>query len=264
MSGAARVTRAETDAGKRGRSREVTATIRPYRPEDREAVRDIARRTAYRNRGSAAIFEDDELFADYWTRYYTDFEPESCLILEDEGRVIGYLLGTVDARRQQRIMTRRIVPGILARALWRLATFQYRKRSTRLMLWWLVSRGWREEPHVPLDKYPAHYHCNILREGYGKGYYTAMALQFLDRLDALGVTGLHGQVEEAETGGPWRQMVDVYFQTKTSFLDHFAEKPSTFQAYVLGNEKKMVNRAFGGNVADYRDWLVWMGKKYHM
>lgn len=244
--------------------REATATIRPYAPADREAVRDICRRTAYRNRGSSAVFEDDDLFADYWTRYYTDFEPESCLILEEDGRIIGYLLGTVDARRHQKIMARRIVPGILARALWRLVTLQYRNPSTRRMLWWLVSRGWREEPEIPLDRYPAHYHCNILREGYGKGYYSAMALKFLDRLDELGIAGLHGQVEEAEAGGPWRQMVNAYTEQNDVFLDHFAEKPSTFQSFMLGNDKKMVNRAFGGPVASYRDWLVWTAKKYHM
>lgn len=256
--------RAEAEPRKRTRSREASATIRPYAPADREAVREICRRTAYRNRGSAAVFEDDELFADYWTRYYTDFEPESCLVLEEDGRIIGYLMGTTDAIRHQRVMARRIVPAILARAFWRLATFRYRKPATRRMLWWLVSRGWREEPHVPLDRYPAHYHCNILREGYGKGYYTAMALKFLDRLDALGVTGLHGQVEEAETGGPWRQMTSAYEEVQGRFADFFAEKPSTFQNVVLGSDRKLVNRAFGATVADYRGWLVWTAKKYHM
>jgi hypothetical protein len=256
--------RAETERKKRTRSREATAVIRPYTPADREAVREISRKTAYRNRGSSTVFEDGELFADYWTRYYTDFEPESCLILEEDGRVIGYLLGTVDARRHQSVMARKIVPGVLARAFWRLATFRYRQPSTRRMLWWLVSRGWQEEPHIPHDKYPAHYHCNILREGYGKGYYSAMALKFLDRLDELGVGGLHGQVEEAESGGPWRQMVSGYEELQGRFLDHFAEKPSTFQNYVLGSDKRLVNRAFGATVSDYRGWLVWASKKYHM
>lgn len=256
--------RAEADRKKRSRSREATGTIRPYTPADREAVREIARRTAYRNRGSSAVFEDDELFADYWTRYYTDFEPESCLILEEDGRVIGYLLGTVDARRHQKVMARKIVPGVLARAFWRLATFQYRKPSTRRMLWWLVSQAWREEPAIPLDTFPAHYHCNILREGYGKGYYTALALKFMERLQEQGVPGLHGQVEEAEEGGPWRQMANEYAQLQGRSLEHFDEKPSTFQNVVMGSNKKLVNRAFGATVADYRAWLAWTAKRYHM
>lgn len=246
------------------RSREATGTIRPYVAADREAVRDISRRTAYRNRGSSAVFEDDELFADFWTRYYTDYEPESCLVVEEDGRVIGYLLGTVDARRHQSVMARRIVPSVLARAFWRLATFQYRKASTRQMLWWLVSRGWKEAPHIPFDRYPAHYHCNVLREGYGKGYYSAMALKFLDRMEVLGVPALHGQVEEAETGGPWWQMTKAYADLHGRTLEHFDEKPSTFQNVVLGSDKKLVNRAFGATVKDYRDWLVWTAKKYHM
>ncbi len=256
--------RGETQRKGRVRSREATGTIRPYTAADREAVRDIARRTAYRNRGSSAVFEDDELFADYWTRYYTDFEPESCLILEEDGRIIGYLLGTVDARRHQKVMARKIVPGVLARAFWRLATFQYRKPTTRKMLWWLVTQGWREEPEIPLDRYPAHYHCNVLREGYGKGYYSALALRFLERLEQLGVPALHGQVEEAEGGGPWQQMAQAYADLQGRSLDHFDEKPSTFQNVVLGSDKKLVNRAFGATIEDYRDWLVWTAKKYHM
>jgi hypothetical protein len=256
--------RAESERKKRTRSREATATIRPYTPADREAVRDICRRTAYRNRGSSAVFEDDELFADYWTRYYTDFEPESCLILEEDGRAIAYLLGTVDARRQHSVMARKIMPGVLARALWRLATFHNPTPTTRRMLWWLVSQAWKEAPPIPFEKYPAHYHCNILREGYGKGYYTALTLKFLERLQELGVPGLHGQVEEAKEGGPWLQMASGYIDAQGRSFDHFSEKPSTFQNAVLGSDKELVNRAFGGPVADYRDWLVWTSKKYHM
>ena len=68
---------AEPEPARPAESGTPRATIRPYRPADRETVREICRRTAYRNLGYAAVFEDGELFADYWTRYYTDFEPES-------------------------------------------------------------------------------------------------------------------------------------------------------------------------------------------
>ena len=56
------------------------AIIRAYRPSDRDAVRDIACRTAFRNRGFESLVPDAELFADYWTRYYTDYEPRLLLV----------------------------------------------------------------------------------------------------------------------------------------------------------------------------------------
>ena len=246
-------------SGKRG-------TIRPYEQGDREAVRQICRTTAYRNRGSDSVFEDGKLFADYWTRYYTDFEPESCLVVEEDGEVIGYLLGCKDTREHIRIMARKIVPAVLARAFWKLATFQYRKRSSRRMLYWLMTRGWREAPEIPLERFPAHYHCNILRRGYGKHYYSDLALRFLDQLDGAGVPGLHGQIEEAASGGPWRRMVEGFLEHtgRAAELELFAEKPSTFQHYVLGVDKPMVNRAWGAKTDDYRQWMSWTGETFRL
>lgn len=240
--------------------------IRPYRQSDRESVRQICRTTAYRNRGSDSVFEDGELFADYWTRYYTDFEPDSCLVVEEDGEVIGYLLGCKDTREQIRIMGRKIVPAVLARAFWKLATFQYRKQSSRRMLYWLVTRAWREVPEIPLDRFPAHYHCNILRQGHGKRYYSDLALRFAEQLANAGVPGLHGQIEESASGGPWRRMVQGYldYSGRAAELELFSEKPSTFQQYVLGLDKPMVNRAWGAKIDDYRQWMSWAGETYRL
>jgi hypothetical protein len=249
-------------AGKRAEA--AKGIIRAYSPADREAVRLICRTTAYRNRGSDSVFEDGELFADYWTRYYTDFEPESCLVVEEDGEVVGYLLGCRDTNEHIRVMSRRVVPAVLARAFWRLATFQYRKRSSRRMLYWLITRGWREVPEIPLERFPAHYHCNILRKGFGKSYYSRLALRFLDMLDREGVPGLHGQVEESAKGGPWRRMAEAFLRTtgQTAELELFAETQSTFQQYVLGVDKPMVNRAWGAKTDFYRHWMSWTGATY--
>jgi hypothetical protein len=239
--------------------------IRPYRAEDREIVREICRKTAYRNRGSASVIEDGELFADYWTKYYTDCEPESAFVLEEDGQVIGYLLGCADTAKLQRVMARRIVPSVLARAIFRLLTFRYHDPNSRRMLYWLLRYGWQEDPHVPLDRYPAHYHCNILRKGYGKGYYSALGLYFLDRIQERGIDRLHGQVQEPAQGGPWDRTLETYSQNfDTSPIEYSAEKPSTFQRYMFGIEKPMVNKAWASNIEAYRGWLVWTAEKYHM
>ena len=258
--------RAEEVAGDpSGTVRVGEGLIRPYRPEDREAVREICRRTAYRNRGSTAVIEDGELFADYWTKYYTDHEPESAFVVEEEGEVIGYLLGCADATVFHRVMARRIVPSVLARAVFRLVTFQYRDPKTRRMLYWLLRYGWQEDPSIPLDRYPAHYHCNILRKGIGKGYYTALALRFVDQMLARGIRYMHGQVQEPAHGGPFERMINTYRQQlEVDLLEYMAEKPSSFQRYMFGIDKPMVNRVWAGPIEPYRDWLVWTGEKYHM
>ncbi|MCX7869289.1 MAG: hypothetical protein N2322_04990, partial [Terrimicrobiaceae bacterium] len=75
--------------------------VRPYRPEDRAAVRALCCDTGYLGKPIDPVFEDRELFADYLTSYYTDFEPESCFVLEQGGKVKGYLLGSRRPFRQQ-------------------------------------------------------------------------------------------------------------------------------------------------------------------
>jgi hypothetical protein len=251
---------------RRTREPRPEAIIRPYEPRDREAVRDICRRTAYRNRGSKVVFEDDELFADYWTSYYTDHEPQSTLILELDGKVIGYLSGSANSARQRSIMARNIVPRVVGKALWRLATGRYRQRSTRRMLWWMLSRGFREEPDFPFARYPAHFHINLLRQGYGRGNFHRMVSVFLDRLEALGVDRIHAQAEEPAEGGAWRQTangVGEHLNIDQAF-EIFAEKPSTFQQYVLGVDKPMVNRVWGATLPAYRQWIAFTAGRYQM
>ena len=65
------------------------AVIRPYRAADRDAVRAINIRTAYRNKGAEWLFEDTEVHADYWTRFYTDIRPGDTRIVEIGGEVVG-------------------------------------------------------------------------------------------------------------------------------------------------------------------------------
>ncbi|MBX3529216.1 MAG: hypothetical protein KF849_01330 [Rhizobiaceae bacterium] len=251
---------------RRARTPRAEAIVRPYEPRDREAVREICRRTAYRNKGSAAVFEDGELFADYWTSYYTDYEPQSTWVLELEGKVIGYLSGCVNTADHKRIMARRIVPAVIGKAVWRLATGQFRQRSTRRMLWWMVSRGFREEPRFPIDRYPAHFHINLLRQGYGRGNFHRMVSAFLDRLEELGVERIHAQAEEPAEGGAWRQTatgVGAHLNVDQAF-EFFAEKPSTFQQYVLGVDKPMMNRVWGATLPAYRQWIAFTAGRYQM
>ena len=74
-----------------GKFKTGSALLRRYRTDDRAQVREVCCRTAFRNLGVQAIFdqkEDQEMFADYWSRYYTDYEPESVWVAEQEGRVV--------------------------------------------------------------------------------------------------------------------------------------------------------------------------------
>jgi hypothetical protein len=233
--------------------------VRAYRPEDRQAVRNIACRTAFRNRGHTVFLDDAALFADYWTRYYTDFEPDACLVVDRGGEVVGYLLGCVDSTRFQRTMARSIVPPILGALARDLIAGKYRGDSrARRFFRWFVIRAWREAPAVDIRRFPAHYHANLLPAAYGEGMYSTLALRFLDHAEGRGVAGVHGQVLDFQRNGVWQRMVSAYHRAHPEVVFTTTERVTTIGSALLGETRPMVNRAFGGSLVDFRRFLLWI------
>lgn len=136
----------------------MSPVIRPYRPEDREAVRHICCETGLGGRPVEGLFCDRELFADYLTRYYTDFEPESILVGEHDGKVVGYLTGCL-RYRYHKVVQLWIGTVVGARALWRLARGRY-DRASRAYVAWCFLRAPREVPPGPPRA--GHFHSNVL------------------------------------------------------------------------------------------------------
>src|SRR6516225_6533905 len=75
--------------------------IRGYRRSDCETVRKLCCDTGFLGVPIDPVYEDRELFADFLTTYYTDHEPESCFLLEVDGEISGYLLGSRKPLRNQ-------------------------------------------------------------------------------------------------------------------------------------------------------------------
>ncbi len=128
--------------------------IRRYEARDREAVRGICCNTGYLGNAIDPVFEDRELFADYLTSYYTDREPESSLVVERNGVVKGYLLGSRLPKAQKRYdfwASWRLA----ARGLWRYRRYS---RTTRAYVRWILCEARREVPTAP-ENMP-HFHFN--------------------------------------------------------------------------------------------------------
>src|SRR3989442_4377795 len=75
-------------------NQEKPFTIRSYRKTDRDAVRRLCCQTGFLGTPIDPVYEDRQLFADFLTTYYTDHEPESSFVLEVDGEIRGYLLGS--------------------------------------------------------------------------------------------------------------------------------------------------------------------------
>jgi ribosomal protein S18 acetylase RimI-like enzyme len=165
------------------------AIIRKYRPEDREAVREISWNTADQGRTVDLYFHDHEAVADLLTQSYTDCEPEALWVAECDGAVVGYLTGCLNTPHCNRRIVWRIGPRAVARAigrgaLWRGETWRLLAALVRTVLLGGI-------PKVDFDKYPAHLHIN-LRQGFrGRGLGRRLIEHFRGQVRELGLPGIH-------------------------------------------------------------------------
>ena len=168
----------------------MTCIVRSYRPSDREAVRTICCDTGFHGNPIDPVFGDRETFADFFTRYYTDREPESCLVAVADGAVVGYLCGCVHFARFaafRATLTAMLTPRIAVR----IVCGRYRGVD-RDFIRWVVFRGWRETPDIPPRS--AHFHINMLPAWRRTEPARTLIFTFLDSLPQRGAVRVYGQI----------------------------------------------------------------------
>jgi GNAT superfamily N-acetyltransferase len=209
--------------------------VRPYRPGDRAAVREICVATAWHGGPAPERIGDEWLWAEFWTRYFTDVEPEHTWVAEtvagprDEGSgvrarrqarrpdatdcagdasvapgdgagaVVGYLAGTVDAARVERYFWR-LLPGIVGHVVRRHLLW---RRTPRRALVGMVGALLRNELAVPkevLRTCPATFHFNLRPAARGQGVGQRLFAEFVAAMRRAGVPGIHAQSLSSNKG----------------------------------------------------------------
>jgi ribosomal protein S18 acetylase RimI-like enzyme len=170
-----------------------TSGIRPYKQADRNAVREIAYETSQRASDGSPLITDKQLLADILTAYYTEYEPWSCWVAVQSGKVIGYLSGCTNTARYNRHIALRVLPGTATRAIVRGTLW---RQETRRMFNALLRTGFerRRNDKVDLRPYPAHLHINLSSAARGGGLGRKLVALFLEQLSELRVTGVHASV----------------------------------------------------------------------
>jgi ribosomal protein S18 acetylase RimI-like enzyme len=167
--------------------------IRKYRASDRAMVRRLCCETGFLGNPIDPIFEDRELFANFLTGYYTDWEPESAFVLEAHDEVIGYLLGSRHPHRQQLYNVYQNL-GLFLRGLTRY--WRYTPASRRFVHW-ILACGWREVPAAP--RRTAHFHINLLPEARNVASTRALMDAYLKYLHEHGEKRVYGQMVTFES-----------------------------------------------------------------
>ncbi len=162
--------------------------IRPYEKADRAQVRELCCDTGFLGNPIDPVFEDRELFADYLTAYYTDWEPKSSFVLLVNGVIRGYLLGSRHPWRQQLYNAYNNL-ALGARGIFRYAGYS---AASKKFVRWIMQQAWREVPARP--RCNAHFHLNMLPDARQVATTRALMDRYLAYLHKAGEKAVYGQM----------------------------------------------------------------------
>lgn len=163
----------------------MTPVIRPARPDDRAALSEICVLTADSGQDASALYSDPDYPGLVWSVPYLFFAPNHAFVLENEGKVVGYVVGAADTEAYEAQLERDWWPE-LAR------TYAGRKPEAKLDANVLdkLTKPPKSDATIVRD-YPAHMHINLLPEVQSGGWGRKMIETEMDSLRAAGVPGMH-------------------------------------------------------------------------
>lgn len=138
---------------------------------------------------------DPYLVGQLYLAPYIAFEPAASAVLELEGRVQGYTVGTSDSKAFEAFLANTWLP---------LVREQYPRSSTFRVARDQVFLEAVHAPRLPLpawiDSYPAHLHADLLPEHQGRGFGKKLVRHFLDYLRTQACPGVHVDVARNNPG----------------------------------------------------------------
>jgi len=163
-------------------------SLRPFQASDRARIRELCCETGFLGKAIDPVFEDREIFADYLTAYYTDWEPESSFVLLVNDDIRGYLLGSRHPLRQQLYNLGNNV-ALFLRGIFRYPRYNV---ASKKFVQWILRQAWREVPAAP--RRTAHFHINLLADARTVAHTRALVDSYLKYLHDHGEKRVFGQM----------------------------------------------------------------------
>lgn len=168
--------------------------IRPFRTGDEPALARICVRTADAGGDATGVLDDDGIWAEVFVLPYVARHPDLGLVVEADGEVVGYLVGTPDTAAFEEWFANEWWPRRGAR--WPRPS-EERSRQDGVLIY-AYGRRAGAEPYGAT--HPAHLHIDLLPEAQGAGWGRALIARFCDELRGRGVTGVHLATDADNTG----------------------------------------------------------------
>ncbi len=160
--------------------------IRPFQPGDEQAIADVCLKTADAGADATGIFDDDDIWAEIFVLPYAARHPDLAFVVEtDDGRVVGYIVGTPDTDEFEAWFHDEWWPRFAER--WPLPDVERSQQDGTLI--YAYGREPGREPYS--QGYPAHLHIDLLPEVQGQGWGRRLIDTLVAALRERGVSGLH-------------------------------------------------------------------------
>lgn len=209
-------------------------SIRQFKKEDREYVRDIAWETAFRGEYASAFFDDKEILADFLTLYFTNYEPESCFVAQVDNGVVGYLIGAKSTTTLIKVTRIKIAPRLLIKFM--LNGVMLNKKNTIFIFHCLLSFLKREFSGFDFSKiYPATLHINI-KEGFRRlGIGSRLISTYLDYLTKEKIPGVHfATMSDKASSFFTKQGFNLLYRSRRSYFRYILHKD--ISVYIYGRK----------------------------
>jgi ribosomal protein S18 acetylase RimI-like enzyme len=165
--------------------------IRSYAPRDYADVSEVCRRTGERGGDATGLYVSDDLMPDIFARPYLELEPESAFVVENAGRVSGYVICAADTAAFVARYRSEWLP-VLSRKYVHVLPPRSRDEQIRHL-------GFTPERMLlpEIERYPAHLHIDLLPELQRRGFGRALIERLARALRERGVPGLHLSMDPA-------------------------------------------------------------------
>jgi ribosomal protein S18 acetylase RimI-like enzyme len=165
----------------------AVAEVRPYRPDDLDALYRVCLETGDAGRDATALHRDPTLLGHVYAAPYGLFEPELAFVLEDDDGVGGYVLGALDTTAFDARLDAEWWPALRSRYPPPPADARDTPDGRLIRM---IHRPHRRDPDV-LASHPSHLHIDLVARCQRRGDGARLMTTLLDALRAAGSPGVH-------------------------------------------------------------------------
>lgn len=137
------------------------------------------------------LFNDKILFCNIFCNYYLKYEKENCFFAYDEenGKCVGYIIGSMNTKKQEKMFLFRFLPKILLRVLF-VTIFAY-PETIKSIIYFLKNNKSEKYSKTMYREYPAHFHIDILKEYQRYGIGTKLINKYEEHMKNNNIEGIH-------------------------------------------------------------------------